>query len=338
MKEHSRYYYKNEEQITILYEFDSENEMNASGLLRDPRRTTCFISSGKYYVGGHFEAVEMKTKIIAVDFDGCLVTNAFPDIGSTIPETVDRLKKEQCDGARVILWTCRRGDQLTAAIRWCAMQGIYLDAVNENLPDVITAFGGDTRKIYADVYLDDKAVNVSDLLQDECWRDLQDYEGFYKISSYGRIKSVKRKKMLALPPNSDGYLTAHLCKNGYAESRLVHTLVAKTFLFNPFGYTSVNHKDLNRSNNNVNNLEWCTHQQNCQHRSKNSAWTKRLIILGNVITLSDLAKLTGVKRDTLKHQLARLGEDAFINKMLIDHSNALFHFLNAGNNTAVRVP
>ena len=58
MKEHSRYqakYEPNDAPVTILYEFDSQDEMFASDLLRDPRRTTCFVSGGKYYVGGHFE-------------------------------------------------------------------------------------------------------------------------------------------------------------------------------------------------------------------------------------------------------------------------------------------
>jgi uncharacterized protein YjaZ len=55
MKEYKRYFFQNETQVTILYEFDSEAKMKASGLLHDPRRTTCFMSSGKYYIGGHFE-------------------------------------------------------------------------------------------------------------------------------------------------------------------------------------------------------------------------------------------------------------------------------------------
>lgn len=55
MKEYTRYHYKDEKQVTVLYEFDTEAEMNKSGLLNDPRRTTCFQSGGKYYVGGHFE-------------------------------------------------------------------------------------------------------------------------------------------------------------------------------------------------------------------------------------------------------------------------------------------
>jgi hypothetical protein len=102
----------------------------------------------------------MTQKIIAVDFDGCLVTNKFPKIGKPIHETVLNLKMEQALGARVILWTCRRDKQLAAAVRWCKAQGIHLDAVNANLPDVIAAFGGDTRKIFANEYWDDRAVRV----------------------------------------------------------------------------------------------------------------------------------------------------------------------------------
>lgn len=102
----------------------------------------------------------MTPKIIAVDFDGCLVTNKFPKIGKPIPQTVAALKAEQAAGARVILWTCRRDKQLAAAVKWCKAQGICLAAVNENLPDVIASFGGDTRKIFANEYWDDRAVRM----------------------------------------------------------------------------------------------------------------------------------------------------------------------------------
>lgn len=99
-------------------------------------------------------------KIIAVDFDGCLVTNRFPDIGEPIPETISALKHEQENGAKVILWTCRRDDQLTAATDWCVQQGIRLDAVNRNLPEIVEAFGGDTVKVFANEYWDDRAVKM----------------------------------------------------------------------------------------------------------------------------------------------------------------------------------
>jgi len=99
-------------------------------------------------------------KIIAVDFDGCIVENKYPDIGEAIPETIRRLLDEQAGGTKIILWTCRVGKRLDAAVGFCKGQGIKFDAVNENLPEVIAEFGGDTRKIYADEYWDDMAVRV----------------------------------------------------------------------------------------------------------------------------------------------------------------------------------
>ena len=102
----------------------------------------------------------MKPKIIAVDFDGCLVKNKYPDIGEPIRLTVDALKAEQATGAKVILWTCRAGALLDIAVNWCAEHGIKLDAVNENLPEIIEAFGDDTRKVFANKYWDDRAVRM----------------------------------------------------------------------------------------------------------------------------------------------------------------------------------
>lgn len=96
-------------------------------------------------------------KIIAVDFDGCLGQDKWPDIGEPIQETVDALKADQAAGAKVILWTCRAGAQEAAAVAWCEDHGIRLDAVNRNLPESIEAFGGDAVKVFAHEYWDDKA-------------------------------------------------------------------------------------------------------------------------------------------------------------------------------------
>ena len=96
--------------------------------------------------------------IIAVDFDGTLCANDWPRIGA--PRTAVlaylRLRKEQ--GDQLILWTNRRGERLSQAVEWCKDHGIEFDAVNENLPEIVEKFGGDCRKVYADVYLDDKAM------------------------------------------------------------------------------------------------------------------------------------------------------------------------------------
>lgn len=100
-----------------------------------------------------------RERIIAVDFDGCLCENAWPDIGEAKQDVIDALLLRQESGAKIILWTCRVGEQLSAAVRWCTRHGIVFDAINENLPVNVVAFGNDCRKIFADEYWDDKAVN-----------------------------------------------------------------------------------------------------------------------------------------------------------------------------------
>ena len=107
-----------------------------------------------------------RSKIIAIDFDGTLVTNEYPGIGAPIETTIMALRREQARGAKVILWTCRVGAHLDAAVKWCADHDIHLDAVNANLPEIVNAFGGDTTKVFAHEYWDDRAVNVKDI-----WRD-----------------------------------------------------------------------------------------------------------------------------------------------------------------------
>ena len=97
-------------------------------------------------------------RIIAVDFDGTLCESAWPSIGAAKTGVIDYLLDQQRTGAKLILWTCRTGQRLDEAVQWCAAKGLMFDAVNENLPEMIRAFGGDCRKISADVYLEDKAL------------------------------------------------------------------------------------------------------------------------------------------------------------------------------------
>lgn len=96
-------------------------------------------------------------KIIAVDFDGTLCENKWPDIGFANHKLIFELKVERDNGAKLILWTCRTGEKLAAAVAWCAELGLEFDAVNQNIPEMIEEFGEDTRKIYADEYIDDRA-------------------------------------------------------------------------------------------------------------------------------------------------------------------------------------
>ena len=94
--------------------------------------------------------------IIAIDFDGTIVTHAYPAIGKPIPFAIETLKKLQKeDHHQLILWTCREGDLLQEAIDYCAARGLEFYAVNSNFPeetsDIIRA-----RKLEADLFIDDR--------------------------------------------------------------------------------------------------------------------------------------------------------------------------------------
>lgn len=99
----------------------------------------------------------MNTKIIAVDFDGTLCENKWPEIGKPNIEVIQYLHQQKKDGTKLILWTCREGELLRNAIIWCdKFYGLQFDMVNGNLPETIEYFGGDCRKISATEYIDDK--------------------------------------------------------------------------------------------------------------------------------------------------------------------------------------
>lgn len=99
----------------------------------------------------------MRDKIIAVDFDGTLIEEGkWPGIGATNEAVLNYCKTEQAKGARIILWTNRVDEPLQTAIKWCEEHGLHLDAINDNLPESVEFFGTNTRKIYADEFIDDR--------------------------------------------------------------------------------------------------------------------------------------------------------------------------------------
>lgn len=104
---------------------------------------------------------EERAPIIAVDFDGTLCDSAWPDIGEPHVGVIAYCIAVHAAGWKLILWTNRTGKELQAAVDWCRMHHLEFDAVNENLPECIEAFGGDCRKIFADYYIDDKSLPIS---------------------------------------------------------------------------------------------------------------------------------------------------------------------------------
>ena len=110
-------------------------------------------------------------------------------------------------------------------------------------------------------------------LDGEIWKDIEGYEGHYKISSFGRVYSIK-SGILLKQQNKKGYLVSCLCKNGKFKYIPTHRLVALNFIPNPENLPHVNHKDENKQNNCVSNLEWCTVEYNINYGTRTERATK----------------------------------------------------------------
>lgn len=103
----------------------------------------------------------------------------------------------------------------------------------------------------------------------EIWKDIKGYEGFYKISNLGNVKSLKRyvknkngkriveEKILTNYINNSGYYAVNLRKECAIDIKRIHKLVAEAFIPNPNNLPQINHIDGNKLNNNIKNLEWC---------------------------------------------------------------------------------
>lgn len=106
-----------------------------------------------------------EVKVAAIDFDGTLFTeNRFPEVGDPIYQNIEYVKKMKDNGVQLILWTNREGKLLEDAVEACKSVGIEFDAINENLQWRIDLYGNDCRKIGADIYFDDKAVDLNTFL------------------------------------------------------------------------------------------------------------------------------------------------------------------------------
>lgn len=115
---------------------------------------------------------------------------------------------------------------------------------------------------------------------EEVWKEIEGYEGLYEVSNFGRIRSLDRVAItysnggtqvrkgrirVGTVDKSTGYVKLLLCKNAVQVSYTLHRLVALAFIPNPENKPHVNHKDGNKANNHVDNLEWCTALENVQH-------------------------------------------------------------------------
>ena len=153
----------------------------------------------------------------------------------------------------------------------------------------------------------------------EIWKKIKNYENLYEISNHGKVKSVKRiikrKKTGNLPIkerilkpsiNVSGYKTVALSKNDKRKIIPIHRLVAQAFISNPKNLPCVNHKDENKLNNYVDNLEWCTVKYNNNYGTKKDKVSKKVIqydknknIIKEWNSIIDVQRISNINRSNI---------------------------------------
>lgn len=128
--------------------------------------------------------------------------------------------------------------------------------------------------------------------EEEIWKDIKDFEGLYQISNYGRVKclpkyiyslgypQLRKEKISKLQCNKYGYMQTTLYKNHKPKTFTIHRLVAETFLENPNNLPCVNHKDEDKTNNYIENLEWCTHKYNDNYGTRGKRISEKHLLKG----------------------------------------------------------
>ena len=130
------------------------------------------------------------------------------------------------------------------------------------------------------------------MIEIEEFRDIPGYEGLYEVSNLGRVR--RNGKILKPSKNNWGYLYLDLYKNGIVRKFLIHRLVAQSFIPNPSNFPQVNHKDEDKTNNCVDNLEWCDNKYNINYSQAKPVLQYDL--LGNFIR--EWPSITKVEEET----------------------------------------
>lgn len=130
---------------------------------------------------------------------------------------------------------------------------------------------------------------MANLQNSEVWRDIPFFEGYYQCSNTGKVKSLRREvihpkgnyftteRVLKATKTKNGYMIVTLSVRGWNRSTYIHKIIATVFLGNPSGAREINHKNGDKTDNNVHNLEWCSHSANMIHAFENGMMPKKRI-------------------------------------------------------------
>lgn len=94
--------------------------------------------------------------IIVIDYDDTIVFQDYPRSGAIKPGAKDVINRLHSEGHKILIWTCRAGDRKEIAADYLTKEGVLFHTINENLDEVCAMYGGDTRKLSGDIYIDDK--------------------------------------------------------------------------------------------------------------------------------------------------------------------------------------
>ncbi|MFV0546782.1 MAG: BT0820 family HAD-type phosphatase [Bacteroides sp.] len=134
--------------------------------------------------------------VIAVDFDGTIVEHRYPKIGEEIPFAVETLKLLQQDKHRLILWSVREGELLDEAVEWCKQRGLEFYSVNKDYPEEEKKHQGFSRKLKADMFIDDR--NVGGLpdwgMIYQMVKERKSFDDVYGLERAKQQKTKKKKK------------------------------------------------------------------------------------------------------------------------------------------------
>jgi hypothetical protein len=168
--------------------------------------------------------------------------------------------------------------------------------------------------------------------QHEEWKPIAGSNGEYHVSSNGRVKSYKNGKERILKPGliGNGYPAVDICTNGKRKIQKIHRLVALAFIPNEEGKGDVNHKDGNKLNNYVENLEWMTRKENIQHAWDNGLFESTRLAISKAVSKSKSKPvvdiITGKKYDSLKLACLDINETYCCHQLRIFQKSKLQRF------------